>query len=69
MVVFLLSEQLITQINMEADNNNKELVEGTGVQTIDHLLIRDKDSGKVLVKVRNTARNLPPEDSDGSKQD
>jgi hypothetical protein len=53
-------------MNTENNNDNKEVVDNAPIQITDHLLIRDVDSGKVLVNIRNTARNRPPEDSDGN---
>jgi hypothetical protein len=54
---------------MEAENKEiKEEADGAPVQTIDHLFIRDVETGKTLVNVRGTARNHTPEDSDGTQQ-
>jgi len=54
-------------MNTENNNNDdKRLVDDAPIQVMDHLLIRDVDSGKILVNIKNTARNLPPEDSDGN---
>jgi hypothetical protein len=53
-------------MNTENNNDDKRLVDDAPIQVMDHLLIRDVDSGKILVNIKNTARNLPPEDSDGN---
>jgi hypothetical protein len=56
---------------MKAENNNEsttEVDDYAPIQVTDHLMIRDVDSGKVLVNIKNTARNLSPKDSDGNNR-
>jgi hypothetical protein len=53
-------------MNTENNKDDKQLVDDAPIKIMDHLLIRDVASGKVLVNIKNTARNLPPEDSDGN---
>jgi hypothetical protein len=56
---------------MKAENNNEsttEVDDFAPIQVSDHLMIRDVDSGKVLVNIKNTARNLSPKDSDGNNR-
>jgi hypothetical protein len=55
-------------MDTDKDKQTIESVDPAGVQATDHLLIRDVDSGKVLVNIRNTAKNLPLEDSDSDEQ-
>jgi hypothetical protein len=46
------------------DSNEKEIDDKANIALIDHLLIRDKTTNKVLVSVRGTAQNTDPEDLD-----
>jgi hypothetical protein len=39
--------------------DKKEDVDPAGVTVTDHLVIRDRESQRVLVNVRQTAKNLP----------
>jgi hypothetical protein len=54
---------------MDVDKQIIEEVDPAGVQATDHLLIRDVETGKVLVNIRNTAKNPLLKDSDSNEQD
>lgn len=40
-----------------SDNEKLEDVDPAGVKTTDHLIIRDKESKRVLVNVRDSSKN------------
>ena len=42
-------------------NKEKDIVDPVSIQAIEHLLIRDKDTGEILVNKRDVKRNTKQE--------
>ena len=45
-----------------SDNEKKEDVDPAGVKITDHLIIRDKETNKTIVNVRDTSKNIQDRD-------